>query len=65
MTNSCLFLFWKWRRRNYSSKNPWQILAYFFSENEEEEENTNANTIEWTLASPIPLHAFDNLAVQS
>jgi len=50
---------------NYSSKNPWQILAYFFSENEEEEENTNANTIEWTLASPIPLHAFDNLAVQS
>nr|YP_008080559.1 cytochrome c oxidase subunit 1 [Flammulina velutipes]AEF33882.1 cytochrome c oxidase subunit 1 [Flammulina velutipes]AEO19612.1 cytochrome c oxidase subunit 1 [Flammulina velutipes]AEO19644.1 cytochrome c oxidase subunit 1 [Flammulina velutipes]AEO19675.1 cytochrome c oxidase subunit 1 [Flammulina velutipes] len=49
---------------NYSSKNPWKIISYFFGEDETEEGNFS-NTLEWTLASPIPLHAFDNLPKQS
>lgn len=49
---------------NYSSKNPWKIISYFFNEDESEEGNFS-NTLEWSLSSPIPLHAFENLAVQS
>lgn len=49
---------------NYSSKNPWKIIAYFFEDGENEEGNFS-NTIEWTLSSPIALHAFENLPTQS
>jgi len=56
---------------NYSSKNPWAIVSYFFGLNPLlNEEITNietpsSNTIEWALKSPIPLHAFNSLPVQS
>jgi len=56
---------------NYSSRNPWSMVSYFFGLNPLlNEENTNietpsSNTIEWALKSPIPLHAFNSLPVQS
>jgi cytochrome c oxidase subunit 1 len=46
-----------------SSNNPWSIVSYFtsyFLLN-----NETHNTLEWTLASPIPLHAFKMLPLQS
>ena len=53
--------------KNFSSKNPWAVVSYFFGLDKENTmiENTSSNTIEWTLASPIPMHAFNNLPVQS
>ena len=54
---------------NYSSKNPWAIVSYFFglkeSNNLSNIEVPSSNTIEWTLQSPIPLHAFNSLPIQS
>ena len=57
--------------QNFSPKNPWAIVSYFFGINR----NTNnelsnvevpsANTIEWALSTPIPLHAFNTLPTQS
>ena len=49
---------------NYSSNNPWKIISYFFKE-DENEEGSFSNSLEWTLNSPIPLHAFDSLPSQS
>lgn len=59
--------------QNFSSKNPWQVVAYFFgiflgggnALSSIELSNPSSNTIEWTLQSPIPLHAFNSLPVQS
>lgn len=57
--------------QNFSNKNPWQIVSYFFglsvgSENEiNDSDMTSSNTIEWTLNTPVPLHAFESLPVQS
>lgn len=57
--------------QNFSTKNPWQIIGYFFglqagTDNDiVNMESTSGNTIEWTLFTPIPLHAFDSLPVQS
>ena len=54
---------------NYRSKNPWAIVSYFFglkqSNNLSNIEVPSSNTIEWTLQSPIPLHAFNSLPIQS
>ena len=54
---------------NYSSKNPWAIVSYFFSLNSSNEvyniDTPSSHTIEWTLQSPIPLHPFNDLPVQS
>ena len=54
---------------NFSSKNPWAIVSYFYSIFLEKKgfeiENPTSNTIEWTLKSPIPLHAFNSLPKQS
>jgi len=56
---------------NYSSKNPWQVIPFFYSTNplliEEMNriETPSSTTIEWALKSPIPLHAFNSLPVQS
>ena len=50
-----------------SSNNPWAVVPYFTSENQFKDNQGvgHANTIEWTLASPIPFHAFKMLPVQS
>jgi cytochrome c oxidase subunit 1 len=48
-----------------SSNNPWAVAPYFTSLNEFKNNEQGVNTIEWTLASPIPFHAFKMLPVQS
>jgi len=50
-------------KNNIANNNPWYTVPYFTSDN-----NVNfkgVNTIEWTLASPIPFHAFKMLPLQS
>lgn len=49
----------------FSSKNPWYVSPYFSDVTEDNELNQPINTIEWTLASPIPFHAFKMLPIQS
>jgi len=48
-----------------SNNNPWAVIPYFISNKEFKVENLPVNTLEWTLASPIPFHAFKMLPVQS
>ena len=48
-----------------SSNNPWAVAPYFTSINQFNNKAPGINTIEWTLASPIPFHAFKMLPVQS
>jgi cytochrome c oxidase subunit 1 len=48
-----------------SNNNPWAVIPYFTSFKEFKVENQPVNTLEWTLASPIPFHAFKMLPVQS
>jgi heme/copper-type cytochrome/quinol oxidase subunit 1 len=49
-----------------SSNNPWAVASYFTSESLfNENEGQTSNTLEWTLASPIPFHAFKMLPAQS
>ena len=56
---------------NFSPKNPWAVVSYFFGlDNETNKEFSrievpSSNTIEWTLSTPINLHAFDVLPAQS
>ena len=45
--------------------NPWAVPSYFTSTVQYNNEAQTANTLEWTLASPIPFHAFNMLPVQS
>jgi len=47
------------------SNNPWQVPSYFSSITQFNDETETANTLEWSLPSPIPLHAFKMLPVQS
>jgi heme/copper-type cytochrome/quinol oxidase subunit 1 len=51
----------------FSSNNPWYVPSFYSQikgfKNEIYE--NSSNTIEWTLPSPIPFHAFKMLAVQS
>src|SRR6267378_824026 len=47
------------------SNNPWNVPSYFTSTVIFNSEVQTANTLEWTLASPIPFHAFKMLPVQS
>ena len=47
------------------SNNPWAVPSYFTSTEQFNNETQTANTLEWTLASPIPFHAFNMLPVQS
>lgn len=52
--------------QNKCDNNPWFVLPYFSSAKNEESQNINpSNTLEWTLASPIPLHPFSHLALTS
>ena len=46
------------------SNNPWHVPSYFTNEVQLNNEAKTANTLEWTLASPIPLHAFKMLPIQ-
>nr|YP_009517190.1 cytochrome c oxidase subunit 1 [Blastosporella zonata]AYE93068.1 cytochrome c oxidase subunit 1 [Blastosporella zonata] len=46
------------------SNNPWHIPSYFTNDVQLKNEAKTANTLEWTLASPIPLHAFKMLPAQ-
>jgi len=48
-----------------STNNPWLVPAYFTSDNVLNNESQTVNTLEWTLNSPIPFHAFKMLPVQS
>ena len=48
-----------------SNNNPWGNIPYFTSENEYNIIDQPINTLEWTLASPIPFHAFKMLPIQS
>ena len=48
-----------------SSNNPWGVPSYFTSDAQINNETQTANTLEWTLASPIPFHAFKMLPIQS
>ena len=45
--------------------NPWSVPSYFTSLNLFSDETKMANTLEWTLESPVPTHAFNMLPVQS
>jgi len=47
------------------SNNYWAIPAYFTSLSQFKNETKSSNSIEWSLASPIPFHAFNALPVQS
>jgi len=47
------------------SNNPWAVPSYFTSLSQFNDETETANTLEWALPSPIPLHAFKMLPVQS
>lgn len=47
------------------NNNPWAVPSYFTSITQFENETDTSNTIEWALSSPIPLHAFNMLPVQS
>jgi cytochrome c oxidase subunit 1 len=48
-----------------TTNNPWAVIPYFISEKEYYKDNQPVNTLEWTLASPIPFHAFKMLPIQS
>jgi cytochrome c oxidase subunit 1 len=47
------------------NSNPWAIPAYFTSTQEFNSETQAVTTLEWSLASPTPFHAFKMLPVQS
>ena len=47
-----------------NANNPWAVAPYFSSESQFKE-HQGVSTIEWTLSSPIPFHAFKMLPVQS
>jgi heme/copper-type cytochrome/quinol oxidase subunit 1 len=47
------------------SNNPWAVPSFFTSITQFNNETQTANTLEWILNSPIPLHAFKMLPVQS
>lgn len=47
------------------NNNPWNIPSYFTSTEQFNNETDTATTLEWSLESPISLHAFKMLPVQS
>lgn len=47
------------------SNNPWAIPSFFNSDEDLDNETQFTNSLEWTLASPIPVHAYSMLPVQS
>src|SRR5258708_28585622 len=50
--------------QNKCENNPWFVLPYFSSSNNNQSGLINpSNTLEWTLSSPINLHPFTHLAL--
>jgi hypothetical protein len=50
----------------HSTNNPWYVPSFYTPlKGYANEAQGQANTIEWTLPSPIPFHAFKMLAIQS
>jgi heme/copper-type cytochrome/quinol oxidase subunit 1 len=47
------------------NNNPWAIPSFFTSTEEFNKESQIANSLEWTLPSPTPFHAFNMLPAQS
>jgi cytochrome c oxidase subunit 1 len=47
------------------NNNPWNVPSYFTSTEQFNNETETATTLEWTLDSPIQLHPFNMLPVQS
>jgi len=47
------------------SNNPWAVPSFFTSISQFNDETETANTLEWSLPSPVPFHAFKMLPVQS
>lgn len=43
--------------------NPWQVPAFFTSTKEFNESSLTANSLEWSVTSPTPFHAFNDLPV--
>ena len=48
-----------------ANNNPWAVPQYFTDSHTFNDISNNSSTIEWTLKSPIPLHAFNMLPIQS
>ena len=46
-------------------ENPWAVPSYFTSSKNFFGETHTSHSIEWTLKSPIPFHAFNMLPIQS
>lgn len=47
------------------NENPWGVPAYFTSSKIFSSETHTSNSIEWTVKSPVPFHAFNMLPLQS
>jgi len=47
------------------ANNTWSVPSYFTSIEKFENEREGSHTLEWTLESPTPFHAFNMLPVQS
>jgi len=47
------------------NNNPWAVPAFFTSIPEFTNETQSSQSLEWSLPSPIPFHAFTELPVQS
>jgi len=45
--------------------NPWAIPSYYTDSKGSNNDIRSANTLEWTLNSPIPFHPFKMLPIQS
>lgn len=47
------------------ANNPWAVPSFFTSTLEFENETQGSGSLEWSLESPVPFHAFNMLPVQS
>ena len=47
------------------SQNPWETPVFFTSTAINSSENEKSETLEWTVDSPIPFHAYEEVPVQS
>jgi cytochrome c oxidase subunit 1 len=63
----CYIIYDIFANQTSCSNNPWYVPSFFTNTKEfiSEDFEDSASTIEWTLPSPIPFHAFKMLAVQS
>jgi cytochrome c oxidase subunit 1 len=65
---SALFLYIIWDQFVHGkavSNNPWAVPQFFTSTPEFLSGPQYANSLEWTLASPVPFHSYNTLPVQS